>query len=455
MSDAIESLYFGGKRLNLSESDESNDNSTSAEFERAVKFVHESEGFASADIASDEVLPLVKATYKELSEAVVDGITDSSVRYAVPDAMKYNLLKDTWMFSGMKTYHELKQCALLLLDGDGKLKSFSKFRNDIEQINSTYNVRYLEAERQYAVGAAMMAAKWHDFEADGDIYNLQYRTAGDDKVRADHAELNGITLPLNDKFWDNYLPPLDWGCRCTTVQVLADKYPVFDSKASIAKGNKATTRIGKNGENKLAIFRYNPGKRQIVFPPKHPYYAKNSSPNQVKEAQEVISGIEIPNVVKNKEQNFKKVKEFDNGGVYIEHNIIDKTAKDYNMVKHIGLEVAKTGKEVKATPKLHFKDPEYKKVYGSLIDTKYERKCPDLFIDGKFYEVESFAPPFSKDKLKRMFSNGVKQSDNLIINNTKGCSDRFIKKIIYDRIRLGQNIKQVWVYEKGKIRRVY
>lgn len=128
MSDAIESLYFGGKRLNLSESDESNDNSTSAEFERAVKFVHESEGFASADIASDEVLPLVKATYKELSEAVVDGITDSSVRYAVPDAMKYNLLKDTWMFSGMKTYHELKQCALLLLDGDGKLKSFSKFR---------------------------------------------------------------------------------------------------------------------------------------------------------------------------------------------------------------------------------------------------------------------------------------------------------------------------------------
>lgn len=288
MSDALETLYFEDKRLNLSEDDKPNDNSTFAEFERAAKFVHEREGFAPADIASDEVLPLVKVTYKRLSDAVDEGITDSTIRYAVPDTMRRNLLRDTWMFSGMKTYHELQQCASLLLDGDGKLKSFSKFRNDVERINSAYNVRYLEVERQYAIGSAMMAAKWHDFVEDGNDYLLQYRTAGDDKVRADHQELNGTTLPLDDKFWDSYLPPLDWGCRCTTVQVLADKYPVSDSKVSIEKGEKATTRIGKNNENKLAIFRYNPGKQQIIFPPKHPYFAKKSSPSHVKEAQEIV-----------------------------------------------------------------------------------------------------------------------------------------------------------------------
>ena len=46
-----------------------------------------------------------------------------------------------------------------------------------------------------------MAAKWHDFEQDGDRYYLQYRTAGDDKVREEHAALNGTTLPPSDPFW--------------------------------------------------------------------------------------------------------------------------------------------------------------------------------------------------------------------------------------------------------------
>ena len=155
------------------------------------------------------------------------------------------------------------------------------------------------------------------------------------------------------------------------------------------------------------------------------------------------------------QKDFKVIKTFINNGIYKEHVYINKTQSDYKIVKNIGIEFAHLGKEVKATPVVHFKSPEYQTIYKSLIGTKYYRKCPDLLIDDKFYEVENYLPPFSKDKINGMFTKGLKQSQNIIINNTKGASDRYVKKIIHQRIKIGQNIDEVWLYEKGKIRILY
>jgi len=153
--------------------------------------------------------------------------------------------------------------------------------------------------------------------------------------------------------------------------------------------------------------------------------------------------------------DFKTVKTFKNRGVFKEYISIDKTQFDYTIVKNVGIEFARLGKVVETPPVLHFKSPEYVKIYGALEGTKYYRKCPDLIIDGQFYEVENYLPPFNKDKINGMFTKGLKQSSNIIINNTKGASDRYIKKIIYQRIRLGQDVNEVWLYEKGKIRLFY
>ena len=37
-------------------------------------------------------------------------------------------------------------------------------------------------------------------------------------------------------------------------------------------GRAATYRAGRNGVNKDAMFRFNPGKQAVIFPPQHPYY---------------------------------------------------------------------------------------------------------------------------------------------------------------------------------------
>ena len=108
------------------------------------------------------------------------------------------------------------------------------------------------------------------------------------------------------------------------------------------------------------------------------------------------------------------------------------------------------------TSAIHFKDEKYKEVFGELIGTKYDRKCPDLIINGKFYEYERYNPPFKKEKISNMISKGIKQSSMVIINNNKGSSHRIIKRNIYNRVVLEkQNIEEVWVYEKGELVLVY
>jgi len=115
-----------------------------------------------------------------------------------------------------------------------------------------------------------MADRWENY-SDSDRYYLQYRTANDDRVRDSHAALHNITLPKGDAFWDKYFAPNGWRCRCTVVQVLASSNKASNSKKATEAGDKATTKISESGKNKLDIFRFNPGKKKVLFPPEHPY----------------------------------------------------------------------------------------------------------------------------------------------------------------------------------------
>ena len=52
-----------------------------------------------------------------------------------------------------------------------------------------------------------------------------------------------------------------------------------------------------------------------------------------------------------------------------------------------------------------------------------------------------------------MLTHGMKQSSNVVIDNTKGCSDRFIKSTIIKKLQANNGVlDEVWVYEKGKVR---
>ncbi|WP_395974247.1 phage minor head protein [Chryseobacterium cucumeris] len=188
----------------------------------------------------------------------------------VPEEMRAYLEKDAFIFSGLKTHAQLAEARSLLKDENGNIKPYHLFEQDILKLNDKYNLNYLDAEYQFAQASSQSAANWANL-SDSDRYNLQYRTAGDERVRESHAAINGTTLPKSSSFWVSYYPPNGWRCRCIAVLVLASKYPATDVEKATAAAERATTQIGKNGKNKLEMFRFNPGIEKKMFPPNNSY----------------------------------------------------------------------------------------------------------------------------------------------------------------------------------------
>jgi len=219
--------------------------------------------------------PEPRAAIEESCRILSVPLKELSVKQEIPAELTATLENNIFFFSGFKTHHELTEASKLLKDINGNFKPFHKFLKDVANIDGTYNRNYLNAEYNFATASSQMAVKWKEWEADGDDYDLQYRTAGDDRVRDEHASLNNTTLPQSDPFWKFYLPPNDWNCRCTAVQVRKGKHPRSDSEKAIAKGNAMTDTLKKQ------IFRFNPGAQEKIFPPKHPYYKAD---NIVREA---------------------------------------------------------------------------------------------------------------------------------------------------------------------------
>ena len=217
-------------------------------------------------LASDEAQHFI-STHADILDQAFQKVN-------MTEAMRRRLTRSDYIFSGLKTFHELNEAFPSLLDENGNRKeenngqSFEQFYNDVQKIDKTYNQNYLHAEYNFVHASAQMAAKWEQFTEDGDRYNLQYRTAGDDKVRPEHAALNGVTRPMDDPFWETYYPPNGWNCRCTVVQVRKSKYPLTPTDEAMQRGEEALQ------SDKKGIFRFNPGKQQKAVPDYNPYTIK-------------------------------------------------------------------------------------------------------------------------------------------------------------------------------------
>lgn len=202
---------------------------------------------------------------QEFIEAHASVLDSSFEKVKMSDLMRRRLTRSNYIFSGMKTFHELNEAFPSLLDEDGSRKPFERFLNDVRKIDEKYNGNYLRAEYNFVVSSAEMAARWEGFIEDGDRYHLQYRTANDGKVRPEHAAMHGITLPPSDSFWEEFYPPNGWNCRCTVIQVRKSKHPATDHEEAMALGELATGRDSKG------IFRFNPGKEGKSVPDYNPY----------------------------------------------------------------------------------------------------------------------------------------------------------------------------------------
>ena len=221
-----------------------------------------SKGIHNGEIKPGYVDPeLYSWIAKQLFTGVTKGFGGGFDKFYTdePDyKMLANLEKNVHIFSAFKTYHELREATNLLTDKEGKVRPFSEFKTEILKVHEKYNVNWLNTEYNQAIASSQMASVWVDIEANKEaLPYLKYQTAGDDRVRASHSALDGITKKIDDAFWDTYYPPNDWGCRCDVVQL---------ANGTITNTSKTKLPLLK------PMFDNNTAKKGVVFPASHPYY---------------------------------------------------------------------------------------------------------------------------------------------------------------------------------------
>ena len=219
--------------------------SVEAAFLLLMQWLHRQPEFTPGMLEDAEVQQFIRTHADILDKAV-----DYAIEQRPLDEISVRRLKESnYVFSGYKTFHELNEAFPSLLDENGDRKPFERFLNDVQKVNQSYNRWYLQAEYNFAMASAGMAARWKDFERDGDDYLLQYRTVGDKRVREAHRLMHGITLPLSSKFWDWYFPPNGWNCFKAGTKVLMADGTWKDIK-KVCQGNSV---IGGSGQAQLVI----------------------------------------------------------------------------------------------------------------------------------------------------------------------------------------------------------
>ena len=146
------------------------------------------------------------------------------------------------------------------------------------------------------------------------------------------------------------------------------------------------------------------------------------------------------------------VKSYENGGSIQSYPAIDTTTDDYKRIFAVADFFAQQGKTVILTPKFDGGKacPDYDKIYGSLKGTKYYGKCPDMSIDGVWYEHEGYAGNNPKSSFRNMLNHGLKQSDRIIVEDC-GLTDRYMERVVFNRNNCSEKIEEVWIHKSGTI----
>lgn len=109
-------------------------------------------------------------------------------------------------------------------------RSISQFRKDFDKAVQQHGWTY-KGKRGWRsriiyntnMRSAHMAGRWAQIQSVKDKRPyLQYRTAGDERVRQQHRAWDGLVYHVDHDFWDTHYPPNGWNCRCTVRSYSSD-----------------------------------------------------------------------------------------------------------------------------------------------------------------------------------------------------------------------------------------
>lgn len=216
---------------------------------------------------------LFEATYTPLVTAINAELAPTN-----DSAFINQFSENTAIFSAFKNHLQTKEIVALLVDENGKLKPFYKFKKDALQVSQKYNVEWLKTEYNQAVRTARTAANLKDWEKTLDLYpNLEYMDTTANEPRESHKIYVGTILPFHHVWWIKHMPPNEWGCQ-----------------HSVRPTDKVVTPV-PDGDYNSPGFDNNPAETAQFVDVKETAYYKNTEAKQrksiISEAEKLLKAI--------------------------------------------------------------------------------------------------------------------------------------------------------------------
>ena len=318
----------------------------------------------------------------------------------------------------------------------------SSYKNALRMTATENNIAYRTADHN----------RWQALPF---VLGIEVRISNNHPVTDICDTFDGKRFPKDFKFtgWHPW-------CRCYAVSVLASQEELDAYTKAIIDGKDVSNwkfkgQIDKMPEEFTGWMKDN--EQRIAKAKTMPYFLKDNK-ELVERAARQARGSSLETVALDSVETlkgYKAVKAYANGGRVYRHDFVSIGDSDYKKLEAVADFFARQGREVRLTPKRQWhSDFDYDEIYGNLKGTKYYGKCPDMRIDGLWYEHEGFVTENAKRAFSNMMKHGLIQSNRVVIDRSN-LTDAYMKRVIRQRVRDGQAIEEIWLKEEANLRLLY
>lgn len=178
------------------------------EWLKEIKQLHKTKALPKEGVSRE----IVRLQGREFANAVQNSFT--GVEWNSPDFhLRESLKRNVWKFSAAKNYNDLVRLNNLLLDEEGKPRSWSNFKREAKAVIGD-SVRYLETEHRTITIASQMANKWQEIQRDKAIFPfVEFIVVRDKHTSEICFPLHGVVMSVDNPLLKEYFPPNHFNCR--------------------------------------------------------------------------------------------------------------------------------------------------------------------------------------------------------------------------------------------------